>query len=187
MDRVVFNGDIKGNHILVRYLNEEDAAILQEYINEASQEQTYILFQGEHITYEEELAYVRNFLAHVEAHRAVKLLAFHENTLIGVADLYLKERAEKHIGVFGITIHKNWRGKGLGSLLMDLTLAEGEKNLHGLKIITLGVFANNPIAKKMYEKKGFQKHGTLPAGLLYKGQFVDHEYMYKLAHINGAG
>ena len=179
MDKIVFKGDVQGNSIFIRYLKEEDTRLLQDYINEVSKEQTYITYQGEQVTYEAELAYVRNFLAHTEAHNAVKLLAFYGDMLIGVADLYLKERVENHVGIFGITIHKDWRNKGIGSLLMDLTLAEGVAHIHGLQVVTLGVFANNPIAKSLYEKKGFKTYGILPSGLKYRGKLVDHEYMYK--------
>jgi len=31
----------------------------------------------------------------------------------------------------------------------------------------------------MYEKFGFKKYGCLPGGVLHKGKYVDHLYMYK--------
>jgi len=64
---------------------------------------------------------------------------------------------------------------------MDMVLEEARKNITDLQIITLGVFGNNPIAKKMYEKKGFKEYGLLPKGIQHKGELVDHFYMYKVA------
>lgn len=179
MHTTVFDGDIRGNRIVIRYLTENDAPLLQDYINEVSREQTYITYQGEQVTFEEEVAYVKTFMTHMMEHRAVKLLAFHGGSLIGVADLYLKGRVEGHVGVFGITMRKPWRNKGVGSCLMDYVLKEGIAHIKGLQIITLGVFANNAIAQRMYTKKGFSRYGLLPGGLLHKGEFVDHVYMYK--------
>ena len=40
---------------------------------------------------------------------------------------------------------------------METTLNEAEKELNGLKLITLGVFSNNPAAIKMYQNFGFKE------------------------------
>lgn len=44
-----------------------------------------------------------------------------------------------------------------------------------LRIVTLGIFDSNLIAKSMYEKFGFKEHGRLPKGVLYKGQLTPSE------------
>lgn len=90
----------------------------------------------------------------------------------------MKDKAEKHVGTFGITMAKDFRNKGIGTTLMELVLEEAKK-LKDLKIITLGVFGNNPIAKNLYKKLGFVEYGYLPKGIVHKGKFVDHIYMYK--------
>ena len=71
-------------------------------------------------------------------------------------------------------------GVGIGRLLMQHILAEAEKEIQGLKIIRLGVFANNPVALEMYKSLGFVELGNLPNGLLHKGEYVAHIYMYKV-------
>lgn len=63
---------------------------------------------------------------------------------------------------------------------MKLTLKEADKNLPKLRIITLGVFSDNALAQKMYEKFGFKEYGRLPKGVLHKNKYVDHIYMYKI-------
>ena len=62
---------------------------------------------------------------------------------------------------------------------MKLILEEAEKNLPKLRIITLEVFENNPVAQEMYKKFGFREFGKLPEGIAYKGQYIDRIYMYK--------
>ncbi len=177
---VVFEGNHKDTDIIIRHVRRDDVERLMSFMNTISKEQTFITFQGEQMTLEEESRYVEDFTNKAENHKTVKLLVFHEDTLIGVADITLKERVETHIGVFGLIIAKEWRKKGIGRFLMEKTLEEAERNIIGLKIITLGVFANNPIAKAMYERMGFVEYGLLPKGIKHKGEFIDHIYMYKL-------
>ncbi len=176
---VVFKGTHNGNDILIRHVRRDDIKRLMDFINILSVEQTYITFQGEQMTLEEEASYINGFVKKAENHGAVKLLVFHGEELIGLADIFMKERSESHIGVFGIMLAKEWRAKGIGKFLMQQTMEEAKKNIPGMKIITLGVFCNNPIARTLYEKMGFVPYGTLPRGLRYKGELVDHLYMYK--------
>lgn len=165
--------------VQIRPLEQNDVQELLSFMNILSKEQTYIRLQGEELTIDEEIRYVDDFIRRMKERKAIKFLAFQGKELIGVADVYLKDKIESHIGVFGITIKKEWRGKGIGRKLMEQTLNEAVKSIDGLKIIELGVFANNPVAKKMYEKMGFVEYGRLPKGIKYKGDFVDHLYMYK--------
>lgn len=179
---IVFDGDYNGNKILIRYLAASDVLKLLPFINALSREQTYILFQGEQLSLEEEQKYVDGFIEKTEERKAVKLCVFCNEQLVGVADVYMKDKAEKHIGVLGIVIDRKWRSKGIGKILLEHIIKEAEKHIPDLHIITLGVFGNNTIAKKMYEKAGFIEYGALKEGIQYKGGLVDHIYMYKLVH-----
>lgn len=179
---MVFQGTQNGIDLVIRHVRRDDVERLMDFINMISKEQTFILFQGEQMNLEEESRYVEGFIQKVNHNQAVKLLVFHNDEFIGLADVILKEKAESHIGVFGIMLKKEWRGKGIGSFLMKKTLEEAEKNIPALRIIILGVFSNNPVAKSMYEKRGFIEYGLLPKGLQHKGVLVDHIYMYKFAN-----
>jgi RimJ/RimL family protein N-acetyltransferase len=99
--------------------------------------------------------------------------------LIGIAGIDMKDKTESHEGVFGISLAKDYRGEGIGKILMRLVLEEAESNLPPLRIITLGVFSNNSLAMEMYKKFGFKEYGRLPKGVLHRGEYVDHVYMYK--------
>lgn len=175
----IFEGSHKGVSIVIRHVQRDDVERLLTFINTLSQEQTYIMFQGEQESVETESRYVEGFIQKAENHLAVKLLVFHEGSLIGVGDIIAKEKVEKHIGTFGLTIAKEWRGKGIGRFLMEKVIEEAQKNIKGLKIISLGVFSNNVVAKKMYKKVGFKEYGILPKGIQHRGEFVDHIYMYR--------
>lgn len=178
--KVVFEGKTKtGKDIIIRYAKDGDAPLMQEYINTLSKEQTYIRFQGEQVSLEEEEKYLKEQLEKMNKHKAVLLLVFYNDQLVGNSGVDLSDRVDAHVGVFGISVADGYRKDGIGSLLMDCVLQEAEKELPDLKIATLGVFSNNPFAKSMYERKGFKEYGNLPEGVLHKEQFVDHIYMYK--------
>lgn len=176
---VVFKGTHNGIDIVIRHVQRNDVEKLLDFMNIISNEKTYITFQGEQMSIEEESRYVEDFIQKAENHRAVKLLVFHGDEFIGLADVVTKERVEKHIGIFGIIMAKKWRNKGIGHFLMEKTLEEAQKNITDLQIITLGVFGDNPIAKSLYEKMGFREYGLLPKSIKHKDELVDHIYMYK--------
>jgi ribosomal protein S18 acetylase RimI-like enzyme len=176
---VVYKGNYGGVDILVRHAQRDDVERLLSFINILSKEQTFITLQGKQLTLENESRYLEDYLHKVENHTAVKLLVIHEDHLIGVADIITNGKIESHIGVLHIAISKEWRNKGIGKMLIEKSINEASKNITGLQIITLGVFENNSAARKLYEKLGFKEYGLLPKGIQYKGELVDHVYMYK--------
>lgn len=164
---------------MIRYPTKDDVSEALAYINKISAEQTFITFQGEQLTLGQETEYLNKKLELLRKGRLVMLYAFSDGRLIAVSDIELKEKVEKHIGDFGITVGNDFRGDGVGSILMEKVLDEALKNLAELVIVTLGAFSNNPIALAMYEKFGFQKYGLLEDGFLHKGKYVGHIHMFK--------
>lgn len=178
--KIVFKGrSRKGKEIIIRYPDKKDLTAMWKYINNLSKERTYITFQGEKISLKEEEKFLESYLEKISKNKAVMLLAFYEGRLIGNSGIELKDKIEKHIGIFGITIAEGFKGEGIGLKLMELVLKEAENNLLELEIITLGVFSNNNLAKEMYKRFGFSEYGTLPRGVKLENGYVDHIYMYK--------
>jgi RimJ/RimL family protein N-acetyltransferase len=178
--QVVYRGKTKkGLDIVVRYPIMDDVVLLQNYINTLSKECTFIRLQGEQLTLEEENKYLEKYLKDIEENKAVKLFVFTGEKLIAVTDIHPGEKIERHVGTFGITVASEYRNQGIGKLLTHLVLDEAIKYLKEIRVIRLGVFANNPIAKIMYEKFGFVEYGSLPEGIKHKDKYVGHIYMYK--------
>lgn len=177
---IVYQGKSKsGKDFVIRYLTKNDTQAMCDFINTLSQEQTYISFQGEQMTLEEETKFVNDALEKIQKQHAVLLLVFSEGKLIGNSGIFLKEKIEKHVGVFAISIAKGYRGEGIGKLLMENVLEEAVKNIPTLRIVILGLFATNTKALQLYKHFGFGQYGFLPQGVLHKGQLIDHIYMYK--------
>lgn len=180
MRKIVFEGlSKKGNKIIICYPTKDYAQIFCDYINELSKEKTFVRFQGEQVSLRDEAKYLNSQLKRISKKQTVELLVFCNDQLIGISSIDMEDKTESHEGVFGISIAKEYRGEGIGKKFMQLVLEEAEKNIPQLRIITLGVFEDNLLAKSMYEKFGFKEYGRLPKGSLHKGKYVDHIYMYK--------
>lgn len=176
MKKIIF----KDSRIIIRYPFKDDLLQMCEFINTLSKEKTFIRYQGEEITLKEEKEYLNKLLKNIKAKKSIQLSVYSNNQLIGSSTLELGDKIERHVGLFGITIAKDFRGQGIGKLLMELTIKEAQKKLSGLKIIKLGVFANNPKALEMYKKFGFIEYGRLPKGIITgNNELIDHIYMYK--------
>lgn len=167
------------DELLIRYPTKNDAQEMCAYINTLSKERTFIRFQGEEVTLEHETQYLNGQLEKIAQKKAIQLLAIINGKLIGIADINMKDRVESHEGVFGISLLKEYRGMGIGRKLMETILKEAERNLEGIRLVTLSVFANNPLAHNFYKKLGFKEYGKLPGGVFHKGEYRDHIYMFR--------
>ena len=178
--KVIFEGKSKnGTPYIVRYPTISDVQKMCDYVNVISQERTFLTFQGEIIGLEYETAYLTRQLERINKNQTVQLLVFSNDNLIGISSVDMKDRTSSHEGVLGISIANGYREEGIGTKLMELIIDEAKENLPALRIITLGVFGDNPKAYEMYKKFGFIESGRIPKGILHKGEYVDHIHMHK--------
>lgn len=176
---IVFQGiSRKGTAITIRYPKSSDAAAFLKYINALSRERTFILAQGRKSKIEEEKKWLNGKIKSMQKNKTVMLAVFAGKELIGSASVEQESDAVASQGSFHIGIAKKFRGEGIGKLLMALAIEEAVGNLKGLRMITLNVFANNPVAMSLYKKMGFKKFGSLPKSVLHRGKYIDNDYMY---------
>ena len=178
MSRIVKKTTMNGTEFVFRYPEKSDLRELWRYINALSQEQTFISFRGEKITLEEEKKYLNNWLEQIAKKQKVHILVFDAGHLVGAASVDMGVRVEKHIGSLAIALAKEYRGQGLGKLLMNTVIDEAIKELKDLEIIRLTVYAQNKVAQGLYKKFGFKEYGVLPKGVKYPGGYDDHVLMY---------
>jgi RimJ/RimL family protein N-acetyltransferase len=151
-----------------------------QYVNELSQEDTFVSFSGEEIALREEADFLAKILIDMELGNAVFQYCFVDGQLVGICGIdrktILRKRGE-HIGRFGLSVHRDFRNDGIGFILAKTAIDLATKHIRNLKIIELECFANNTGALHLYEKLGFQEVGRLPNFILFKGQYIDEVKM----------
>jgi ribosomal protein S18 acetylase RimI-like enzyme len=100
----------------------------------------------------------RNFVMENISRGAPHFIALDDSTVVGWCDI-IPRRYEgfTHIGKLGMGVHRDWRGKGIGTRLIDAAL-DSARELK-LERIELEVFASNKNAVSLYGKKGFEVEG----------------------------
>ncbi len=178
--RIVFEGKTRdGESYVIRYPRMDDVRAMMDFINKLSQERTYIRFQGEVISLEQEREFLQGQIDKIGKKLAVHLMVVLGDKIIGGSAINMEDKTESHVGVFGITLAHDYRGQGIGKKLMEMVIATGIENLVQLKIITLGVFGDNLRAQEMYRSFGFVEYGRLPEGVFRQGSYADRVLMYK--------
>lgn len=168
----------KGRKIIFRPLKITDLPQTLKYMNALSKEDAFICLSGEVLTEEEERKFLESTEKELVEKKVVRLGAFFEGQLVGTCDIKRDRQRAGHTGTLGLMTAKDFRGEGIGRGLMEYVLQLGKEYM-GLKMVKLGVFAINEKALKLYQKLGFVEYGKLPKGLLYKGEYIDHIFMYK--------
>lgn len=171
--RVLVDATVDEHHVVIRYLHPRDVKALHRYINELSQERTYITFQGDIISLQEEEKHVKAVLAAMEQKREVKLVLVVDDVLCGSTEVILESRITAHRGNLGLSIAKHVRGQGLGELFLRSVIDEAKRVLPGLRIIQLTCFATNQPALSLYKKVGFVERGRIPGAIFYNGNYLD--------------
>jgi ribosomal protein S18 acetylase RimI-like enzyme len=178
--KIVFSGKTdKGLPIVIRYPKLSDVSSMTDYINTLSDERTFITYQGEHETIESETKFLEEKLKSIEQNQAVFLLALDEDQVIGISWIGMGTKTQKHIGTLGVSVLKDFRGQGLGNLLMETVIFEALGKIKHLEIITLEVYSKNHLAIELYKKFGFVEYGTLPNGIKLENSYDDGILMYK--------
>ncbi len=179
--KIVFQGKSKkGLNIVIRYPDMSDLKEVWRYANALSKERTFVLFQGEKVSLKSEREWLGKLIESNKKRQGVNLLVIADQQIVGICGIQAKKKEiHKHIGGLAISVAKDFRGEGIGWLLMSAVLEETRKKLKGLKTVTLEVFEENKAARVMYKKIGFKEIGVLPAALRYKGGYSNEVLMYK--------
>ena len=169
-----------GEKVVIRPLEDtkEDTTAMLEFINSIRAEDAKLSNFGPPLTFEQESAWLRDIVDQSKDGKKLYYAAFDEKRAIAVIGITKKGDRSMHVGVFGISIDKKYRGKGLGAYLMENILKESARALT-ITHVELVCFANNIQAYKLYKKMGFQEVGRIPEKILYRGDLIDEIIMIK--------
>jgi RimJ/RimL family protein N-acetyltransferase len=159
--------------ITIREAQPTDADQLISMLKDLSEEPgLYIaLSPGEvTLTVEQEQKIIEEYRT---SDNSVLLVAESQGQVIGV--LTCKggtRRLTRHAATLGMSVHKQWRNKGVGGLLLERVIAWA-KSTGVVSRIELFVFARNEMAVHLYEKYGFVPEGRRRRAICRDGEYFD--------------
>ena len=114
----------------------------------------------------------REFVLSNIRNKVPQIVAVEGETVIGWCDIAPnKGEGFTHCGKLGMGVLQDYRGKGIGTRLMeDTILAEKE---FGLERVELEVYASNVAAVSLYEKRGFVHEGEKKKASKLDGKYDD--------------
>jgi ribosomal protein S18 acetylase RimI-like enzyme len=104
--------------------------------------------------------------------------AIHNEKVVGWCDVFPKDNPrQNHRGSLGMGILPQFRGQGVGSLLLEKVIAQAKK--FGLEKIELNVYTTNAAGIALYKKFGFEQEGLIRKYRKLDGQYFDSLAMGK--------
>ncbi|SOC41519.1 GNAT family N-acetyltransferase [Ureibacillus acetophenoni] len=116
----------------------------------------------------------------IENDRETLIVAEANGELVGWIVFLCQNRLRlAHTGSFGMMILKNYRGMGIGKMLLKALLEWAERNPL-IEKVSLGVFSTNHRAISLYKSMGFVEEGRKIKEIkLNENEYVDDILMYK--------
>jgi RimJ/RimL family protein N-acetyltransferase len=152
--------------IRITPISEEHIEAFHRVLDLVARERKYLVFLEA-----PPLEQARHFIINNIARNNVQLVALADGQLIGWADVLPKERPiHAHVGVLGIGVVPEFRGKGLGAALLRAALEEACKQYTRIE---LTVRAGNTRAIALYERFGFAHEGVCRDAILVDGRYED--------------
>lgn len=182
-DKMVFREssmkDKLGRIIVLRNARPEDAEDLIKYLKITSAETPYLIREPEEITMTDTKE--RQLIqAKIDADRELMLVAFLDGKHVGNCSLMsiAPYKRYKHRCEVAIALYKEYCGCGIGKAMLQIVLDVAKQV--GYEQAELEVAAENKDAIHLYEKLGFEKHGTFPDSMKFAdGSYMDAYWMMK--------
>jgi putative acetyltransferase len=125
------------------------------------------------------LDYTRGRFTSSEGER-YSLVAVVGERVVGHLGLHILDNPRRRdVGTFGMAVHDDFQGRGVGSALMGAMIDLAD-NWLGLRRIEMEVWADNARAVHLYERFGFVVEGTGVQHARRAGELVDAYFMARL-------
>lgn len=150
-----------GVSFVIQSVEEDDAAALLAYLCNSVGTGRFDVTEADEVDHAETSQ--RAWIAPLrEADNSLLLAAWHDGRIIGSLNFHGgKRRKMVHSGHFGISVLADWRGRGVGSALLE-ALIRWAREHPVIEEITLGVVDANEGAIRLYQRHGFVEIGRHP-------------------------
>ncbi|MEM6284467.1 MAG: GNAT family N-acetyltransferase [Chloroflexota bacterium] len=168
-----------GESVVIREATAADARGIREVVRRTSQEPgDSLISDHEHIDYSEQ-----------QHRQQIRRLTGRPNDLMLVAEVISQSSivavltcrckthpSRQHVVTMGITVQKEWRGKGIGTRLVQEAIRWARRN-GNIRRIELDVLARNTEIVALYSKLGFRVEGRGIGAVYRDGEYVDNYWM----------
>lgn len=162
--------------LILREPEESDSQAFVEFLDRLIEEEAYLT--TDHQTQEDELGYIKFMQEEICNKKGVHLIVSSKGRKVAGVDITNMGTKRNHVGELQIYVDRDYRGIGLGKLLLN-TIEEEAKKLGTIKIIILEVFSNNETAISLYKSHGYKVVGDLENTVQYKSRYVGMTIMQK--------
>ncbi len=149
-----------GENALVRSARPQDAGALIELTHTVMAEGEFMVTTSSEfqMTVEQEERWIQ---LHALEEGKILLVLTVEEQVIGMINFKNGARRRlAHQGDFGMSVRKEWRGRGVGSALLEALINWGKANPL-IEQIRLAVLSTNEAAIHLYTRMGFVQEGRL--------------------------
>lgn len=163
-------------NLKIRPIEVSDAENMIVYLNQIAGESENLTFGlGEiEITLEKEISYLQSLQGNGNQ---MMVVATVDEEIVGNISYNGGHRLRtRHVGEFGISVRKDYWGKGIGKALLQNLIDWGKASPYCEKI-NLRVRDDNIRAISLYRKLGFQVEGLIKKDMKINGEFVDCLFM----------
>jgi len=168
---------LTGDHVYLRYFEDEDAEdLLELQIRNADFFQLYTpLREADHCTLAKQLGRIRNAKEKIAQDQTYLFGIFEKETdaLIGDLGLFFVSRGPEQSAMIGYALDQAYNGKGMMTEAVRLAVEYGIRAL-GLHRIHAGVMPHNLGSIRVLEKAGFQREGIARKNVMINGKWEDH-------------
>ncbi|MBS9436839.1 GNAT family N-acetyltransferase [Photorhabdus noenieputensis] len=113
------------------------------------------------------------------------LVACIDGKIVGQIGIEIYQNLRRrHVATFGMGVHADYQGQGIGSELMEamLDMCDGWLNIERIE---LEVYTDNDAAIALYKKFGFEIEGMAKHYAFRNGRYADAYYMSRISDISG--
>lgn len=153
---------ICGTELTLRSPVKTDAQPLVDFCTEIFATSDYVITQPDEYeaNCEKQEAWIKNF---DNSTGSVCIIAEIDKKVIGNIDFRNNpdRKRIKHRGEFGMSVLKEWRGKGLGKILIAELISWAKLPSNPIEKIELVVIEENEPALRLYKSLGFKEEGRI--------------------------
>jgi phosphinothricin acetyltransferase len=164
--------------ILIRTASEDDAAPIAEIYNQGIEDRV--------ATYETRLRSAEDQRAWLQsiASRYPAVVAQIDGEIVGwaAAGPYRDRECYRGIGEFSMYVHRDWRGQGVGDLLLAALISEAERL--GLWKLVSRIFPFNEASRALCRKHDFREVGVYEKHARLDGRWLDVVIVERLITAN---